>query len=114
MSYTLLGQNVALAREPQNIGGVTYVPLRDVITAMGGTLDWDAQNRVIACRLEQWRATTQDGSTEADVSGTPVSFSAPVRIIDDVAWVPLDFFQSAFGLLASATGSDVFIANPNA
>ena len=84
------------------------------VVHLSGTLDWDAQNRVVACRLEQWRATMKDGCAEADVSGTPVSFSAPLKIIDDVAWVPVDFFQSAFGLLASAVGSEVYIANPNA
>jgi hypothetical protein len=114
MPYTILGQSPALANEPQVIGGVTYVPLRDVITALGGTLDWDPQNRVVACRLDSWRATMKDGSNEADVSGTPVTFSSPVKILADTAWVPLDFFQSAFGLLASANGTDVYITNPNA
>lgn len=114
MSYTLLGQSQTLANEPQTIDGVTYVPLRDVVTAMGGTLDWDQQNRVIAARLGQWRATMRDGDTAVDVSGTPVTLAQPVRIQNDGAWVPADFFRIAFGYAVSANGSDVSISMPNA
>lgn len=114
MPYSLLGQSHSLANEPRVIDGTTYVPLRDVITALNGTLDWDAENRVVAARLGQWRATMKDGSNEADVSGTHVVFSQPVKILDGAAWVPADFFQSAFGYNVSAQGSNVTIAMPNA
>ena len=113
MPYTLLGQFQDLAQEPQVLNGVTYVPLKDVITALGGTLDWNPEDRVVAARLGQWRATTKDGSTEADVSGTHVTFSNPVEIRDGATWVPADFFKSAFGYEVSANGTDVSIANPN-
>jgi hypothetical protein len=114
MPYNLLGQQHGLAQEPQVIDGTTYLPVNSVVTAMGGTVDWNQESRILAMRFDQWRATTQDCSTDADVSGTPVTFSAPIRIIDGTAWAPADFWNAAFGYTVDANGTDVTISNPNA
>ena len=51
-------------------GGYTMLPLRGVVEAMGGTLDWDAKTRTISMTKDSQNIKLTVGSTKATVDGT--------------------------------------------
>lgn len=51
-------------------GGYTMLPLRGVVEAMGGTLDWDAQTRTVTMVKDNQTVKLTAGSTKATVDGT--------------------------------------------
>jgi hypothetical protein len=110
MSYTLNGQNVTLSEEPHLKDGVLYVPLKEVVTALGGTVTWDNETKTAAATIGQWTATFQMAENTADVNGTAVTYSAPSYVNDGELYVPADFFQQAYGYKLAANGTDVTLS----
>ncbi len=51
-------------------GGYTMLPLRGVVEAMGGTLDWDAQTRTVTMVKDNQTVKLTAGSTKATVDDT--------------------------------------------
>ncbi len=112
MEFQIQGQPVAL--ESQDRDGTTYVPILDAVQALGGTVTWDNTNKVATATLGQWVATVSMAAEEADVSGTHVTFNGPTIVEDDRMWVPVRFFEKAFGYRVNLSGETVNIVNPSA
>ncbi|BDI32735.1 hypothetical protein CCAX7_47860 [Capsulimonas corticalis] len=110
MSYTLNGQAVALTEEPHEKDGVVYVPLKEVVTALGGTVTWDNETKTAAATIGQWTATFQMAENTADVNGTAVTYSAPSYVDNGELYVPVDFFQQAYGYKLAGSGTDVSLS----
>jgi hypothetical protein len=114
MPYTIQGQQANIETEPETRQGETYVPLREVVQALGGSINWDNTNKVAQATIGQWVATVNLADMNVDVSGTAVTLSnAPFVDDDGMMWVPASFFQSAYGYQVQASGNNVSITNPN-
>jgi hypothetical protein len=48
---------------------------------------------------------------EADVSGTHVTFTGPTIVEEEKMWVPIRFFEKAFGYRIDLAGDTVNIVN---
>ncbi len=51
-------------------GGYTMLPLRGVVEAMGGSLEWDAKTRTVSMTKDNQNIKVTVGSTKATVDGT--------------------------------------------
>ena len=114
MPYNIQGNAVSLGAEPFLHNNKHYVPLRDLVHALGGTVAFDNDTKVATASIGQWTATVQMADENVDVSGTPVTLSAPPYVEDGQMYVPFDFFHDAFGYTVSLAGDTVNIENPNA
>lgn len=114
MPYNIQGQSVSLGAEPFLHNNKHYVPLRDVVESLGGTVQFDNVAKIATAQIGQWTATVQMGDANVDVSGTPVSLSAPPYVEDGQMFVPFDFFKDAYGYDVSLAGDTLNISNPNA
>jgi hypothetical protein len=100
--------------EDFNRDGITYVPLLETVQALGGTVTWDNTNKVATATIAQWVATVSMAAEEADVSGTHVTFNGPTLVENDRMWVPVRFFEKAFGYRLDLNGDTLNIVNTNA
>ena len=115
MPYNIQGQDVQSGSEPFLHGNNKhYVPLRDMVDALGGTVAFDNESKSATASIGQWTATIQMGNENVTVSGTPVMLSAPPFVEDGQMFVPFDFFHDAFGYSVSMAGDTVNVSNPNA
>jgi hypothetical protein len=92
MPYIINGQSASIT-EPQNQGGTLWVPLREVATALGGTLDWDADNRVAIGYFGDSIATLKIDDPTADINGEKSELQEAPRLQDGETWVPVRFFN---------------------
>jgi hypothetical protein len=110
MPYTINGQSTSLGEEPHQHNGTTYLPFREVIQALGGTVSWDNTAKQATATIGKWTAQVDLDANTADVSGNHVTFSAPAHEHDGKLYVPADFFHQAYGYKVQANGSDVSIS----
>lgn len=109
MPYTLNGQPAALAEEPHDQNGTLYVPFKQVVDGLGGSVTWDNDSKTATGTLGQWTATFILAGDSADVNGTTVQFPAPSYVDAGELYVPADFFHNAYGYTVTANGTDVSI-----
>ena len=109
MPYTLNGQPSSIAEEPHEQQGAIYVPYKQVVEGLGGTVTWDNSTKTAVGTLGQWAANFTLASDTADVNGTIVSFSSPSYVNNGELYVPADFFHAAYGYTVTASGQDVSI-----
>lgn len=110
MPYSLLGQPASISQEPRVENGRTYVPLNDVVKALGGAVTWDNEAKVATATIAQWTATIRMADENIDVSGTPVTLVAPPFVEDGVMWVPAQLFQGGFGYKLDISNSSQDVA----
>lgn len=113
MPYQINGQTLSAAA-PQPRGENLYVPLADLVEALGGQVSWDNNQKLATATIGKWTATIRMADRNIDVSGTPVTLSGDPYVEQDVMWVPANFFRDAFGYqVAADPGSqNVSIALP--
>ena len=94
--------------------GITYVPVLDTARALGGDADWDNVNKIATVTIGQWAAVVPMASSEADVNNVHVAFNGPTIVEENRMWVPVRFFEKAFGYRIELAGDAVNIVNPAA
>ena len=104
MPYVIGGQQVNLQDEPRNLGGPIYVPLRQVMEQIGGTLSWDSEGKTAGATYQGKHARIPTNSSDITVDGQTVSLSVPPSMDGNDVWVPVEFFDKAFGVPAVADG----------
>ena len=120
MPYNIQGNTVTLGTEPfLHANNKHYVPLRDVVESLGGTVGFDNDAKAATAAIGQWTASVQMAATNVNVAGsdgsnTPVSLSAEPFVQDGQMFVPFDFFRDVFGYNVSLAGDTLSISNPNA
>lgn len=92
MPYTLNGQSASIA-EPNLKDGTMWVPLRAVGQALGGSIDWDPDNRVAIVYLGDNIATLKIGDATADVNGKKSQLQEAPYLEEGDTWVPVRFFN---------------------
>jgi hypothetical protein len=113
MPYSLQGQQIPISPEPQVVDGRTYVPLREIIDGLGGTISWDNDAKQATATIDRWVARVTLGDPNVDVSGTPVVLQAPPFVDEEGRlWVPASFFRDAYGYRMTIEGSNISIGNP--
>ena len=118
MPYMIQGSVTTLGTEPSWLNGKHYIPLRDVVEALGGTVTFDNDAKVAHAVIGPWTAALTMGDENVMVSGngndTPVTLTAPPYVEGDQFLVPFDFLRDAYGYNVSFEGETLNITNPNA
>lgn len=114
MPYMIQGRPANISTEPFLHNSKHYVPMREIVEELSGSVTFDNDAKMAVATIGQWAARVQNGDTNVDVSGTPVTLSAPPFVEDDVFFVPFDFFKTAYGYNVTLDGDTMNIVNPNA
>jgi hypothetical protein len=113
MPYNIRGSEYYFPSEPFLRNNKNYIPLRDTIEVLGGTVGFDNTTKTATATIASFVATVTEGDTSVDVSGTPVTITAPAVIENNEFFVPFDFFRDAFGYETTFDNGTVSITNPN-
>jgi hypothetical protein len=92
MPYLVNGESATIS-EPQLKDGTMWVPLREVGEALGGNLDWDADNRVAILYSGVNIATLKIGDNTADINGEKRELQEAPYLENGETWVPVRFFN---------------------
>ncbi len=118
MPYMIQGAATSLETEPFVLNGKHYIPLREVVEALGGTLTFDNDTKQAQATIGPWSAALTMGDTNVTVTGnnntTPVTLTAPPYVEGDQFFVPFDFLRDAYGYDVSFDDETLNIKNPNA
>jgi hypothetical protein len=118
MPYTIQGQDVSISTEPILDNGKHYIPLREIVEALGGEVSFDNESKQASAVIGPWNATVNPDDTQVTVVGNgqtvPVTLTAPPVLSEGTLYVPFDFLRDAFGYNVSFDNETVHIVNPNA
>jgi hypothetical protein len=118
MPYMIQGNSTPISTEPFLVEDKHFIPLREVIEALGGALTFDNTSKTATATIGPWTAYIPDGETSINVSGNgqnyPVTLTAAPFIEDGTLYVPWDFLKAAFGYETSLQDGTLSIVNPNA
>lgn len=93
---------VTLSAKPMLIGGLTFVPLRDLFEQMGAAITWRDEDQTITIARGAYTVTMQIWNNLITVAGTRYgtvryTLQQCPRIIDGHTYVPLRFVSEYFG-----------------
>ncbi len=114
MPYNIDGGEYYFASEPFLQNNKNYVPLRDTVEVLKGSVTFDNATKTAVATIATYAATVTEGDVNVDVSGTPVTLTAAPLIKDGEMFVPFDFFRDAYGYETAFSNGTVSITNPNA
>ncbi|MDR3277843.1 MAG: tetratricopeptide repeat protein [Oscillospiraceae bacterium] len=79
---------------PRSVGGTTMLPLRGVVTAMGGTAEYDGETGTVRVTLGDVTADIVPGSGVAYINGAPEKLAAAPAAVGGSMLAPARFIAS--------------------
>lgn len=94
---TVNGQTMELDQEPILEKGTTLVPIRFIVDALGGQVDWDDQERKVTVIRGGDRAELWIDNPDINVNGEVTASLLPPRIVNRRTMVPLRVLTEQLG-----------------
>ncbi len=91
------GEDVPLDAAPILFEGTTMLPIRQVVEALGGQVEWEPVEKKISLFYESHSVVMYLGEAGAFVDGRFTLLSVPPMILNDRTLVPLRFATEALG-----------------
>lgn len=98
------GVEVAFDASPRMVRGVLMVPVRNLVTAMGGTMRWNLESRVVSVWRSNRRWDMTLDSRQAVVNGKVKNMEEASFMEKGRIFVPLKFMAEAGGYIISSEG----------
>lgn len=95
---------------PMIQNGRTLLPIRAVVEALGGTVDWDGEQQMITIHYREYDMSLVLNSHVAEVNGLTMRMDVPPVSIDERTMVPLRFVAEMLGMGVVWNGEDQSIA----
>jgi len=93
MPYTIDGQPVEIGKEPQLKDGTLWVPLRPLIEALGGSIEWDGTEQRVTINLDNFITSFRLGQTTVNREAWSSELQAAPYEESGDTWVPVRFFN---------------------
>lgn len=117
MPYTIQGKSVFLGAEPIFYEDKHYIPLRDIVEVLGGSVDFEEETKIAHANIGSWTATVLPDNADITVVGNdltvPVTLTAAPVLSEGALYVPFDFLRDAFGYSVSFEEETLHVVNPN-
>ena len=110
MAYTINGQ-ASDVEGPEDVGGVSFVPLAKVVEMLGGYVTWNNSTKTASVELGDKKADVQEDNDSVTTMGSTTTLSSRPSMARGSLWVPLEFFSDVLGCTASQDGNDITISN---
>lgn len=101
VQVTIDGKPVSFETAPLVKQGRTLVPYRDIVEAMGGTVDWNNQTKTVTAKKGGIQVTYTVGSKTARVNGESVTLDTAPVTNNDRTFIPLRSLAESFGMWVS-------------
>jgi hypothetical protein len=98
ISILFNGTPLPVRERPFQEAGYLFVPLREVFEAAGMSVSWEEVTRSITGSQEGKSVKLEVGSTFVEVNGEVKELSPAPKIVDDIAFVPLEAAVQYSGL----------------
>jgi len=108
MGYMINGEAADLPG-PEDVGGIAFVPLANIVEMLGGYVTWDNSSKTASIELGSTKAQVQEDNDTATIDGNEVTLASRPSMGHGSLWAPIDLF-SALGCNVNAEGSDVMIS----
>ncbi|WP_099188276.1 copper amine oxidase N-terminal domain-containing protein [Tepidibacter mesophilus] len=96
----LNGENVAFDVAPQVINGTTFLPARNIVEKLGGTIDYAAATKTITVKKDGTTVTLQvdnkSAKIEKDGEVKEITLNESPKIINGRTLIPVRFISEAF------------------
>ena len=110
MPYTVNGEPLD-EKDPQDIGGVTFVPMAKIVEMLGGYVTWNNNSKIASIELGDKKVDVQLDNDTVTVNESEVTLSSRPSMEQNTLWVPLELFQNVLGCSVDSDGSTVSISN---
>ncbi|MDP4180740.1 MAG: stalk domain-containing protein [Bacillota bacterium] len=97
-AINISGSEEKIDAAPKIIGGRTLLPIRPVIEAFGGTIDWKAAEKKLIINLGTTKVEMIIKNKTVTVNGKSKTIDVPPQIIDGRTFVPVRFVSENAGL----------------
>lgn len=97
ITVTLDGAALSCRMPPIIENDRVLLPMRDLLEPLGYSVQWDESRRGITAKKGSTQLSMTADSSYASVNGQPVILDTPVRIIENIAFVPLRFVSEYSG-----------------
>lgn len=89
------GKKLSLSAGAYAEKGVTFVPMRDIFTALGATVTWEGKTETIIGRKGNRSISLKVGMKQAVINGKTVKLDSPAVVRKGVTFVPVRFISEA-------------------
>lgn len=89
------GKKLSLSSSAYAEKGVTFVPMRDIFTALGASVTWESKTETIIGRKGSITVSLQIGKKDAVVNGKTVKLDAPAVVRNGITFVPVRFISES-------------------
>jgi len=110
MAYVINGQAADLPA-PEDIGGVTFVPMAKIVEMLGGYVTWDNQTKTASIELGSRTAEVQLDNGEVTTGGGSQSLASTPSMAHGALWVPIDLFSNVLGCSVTEDGANITISS---
>ncbi len=110
MPYMLNGEMLEVATEPRVGSGTMYVPLRDVVVALGGKADWEPTTGTAIVYMDDKIITLKSNDNTVDVDGEKSELQAHPWIDNGEMMVPVRFFENTLGYGLDADAQNMIVS----
>src|SRR5579871_4358580 len=86
--------------------GRVLLPLRATFTALGATVQYDPNGRVVVARTIVHEVRLTIGSANARIDGKPARLDVPAQIVNSSTFVPVRFVAQALGARVAYDAAD--------
>lgn len=93
--------------------GRTMLPIRRMIEAFGGTVEWVQETNGVRCSLNGTSVKLELDSTTALVNGEEVTMDVPMRARNNRTFVPVRFVSENLGLTVEWEGTNQIVVVAN-
>ncbi|MEX1029886.1 MAG: beta-propeller domain-containing protein [Paenibacillaceae bacterium] len=97
VSLLLNGKPLQLDAESILQDGVTYVPMRSLLTALGANVQWDEATNSVTATHNETTVKVKVNETKGWTNGKEVLIAHPAQLIDGKVYVSLRWMNESFG-----------------
>jgi len=110
MAYMINGQAADIPG-PEDVGGVTFVPLAKVTEMLGGYVTWDNTTKTAAVELGDKKADVQVDNDSVRTNGSSTTLPSRPSMAQGALWVPIQLFSDVLGCSVAADGGNVMVSS---
>ncbi len=97
VSLLLNGKPLNLDTKTVLRNGVTYVPMRSLLTALGATVNWDDTTKIVTATHNQTTVKVKVNDSVGWTNGKEVHIANPALLINSKMYVSLRWMNESFG-----------------
>jgi len=110
MAYMINGQAADIAA-PEDVGGVTFVPMAKIVEMLGGYVTWDNNTKTASIELGSRKAQVQTDNDTVTSDGGSTTLPSRPSMGRGSLWVPVELFSDVLGCSVTTDGDNVMVSN---